>query len=65
MEHFLAQELPRFDARLTRVEIDGDAGLEVRFGQEVPVLFINERKAFKYRCTARDLRRRLLLEVRR
>ncbi len=65
MEHVLAQELPRFDAKLTRIEIDGDADLEARFGQEVPVLFVNQRKAFKYRCTARELRRRLLHEVRR
>lgn len=64
MEHVLAQELPRFNAKLTRIEIDGNADLEAQFGQEVPVLFVNQRKAFKYRCTARDLRRRLLHEVR-
>ena len=65
MEAVLAQELPRFDANLTRVEIDGNPDLEAQFGQEVPVLFVNQRKAFKYRCTARELRRRLLHEVRR
>jgi hypothetical protein len=65
MEHILDQELPRFNARLTRIEIDGSPDLEAQFGQEVPVLFVNQRKAFKYRCTARDLRRRLLHEVRR
>jgi len=46
MEEVLARELPRFNAALTRVEIDGKADLEARFGQEVPVLFINQRKAF-------------------
>ena len=65
MEHVLAQELQRFDAGLTRIEIDGNADLEAQFGQEVPVLFVNQRKAFKYRCTARELRRRLMHEVRR
>jgi len=65
MEAVVAQELPRFDANLTRVEIDGNTDLEARFGQQVPVLFVNQRKAFKYRCTARELRRRLLHEVRR
>jgi glutaredoxin len=65
IEAVLAQELPRFDANLTRIEIDGNADLEAQFGQEVPVLFVNQRKAFKYRCTARELRRRLLHEVRR
>jgi len=64
MEAILAQELPRFDASLNRVEIDGNADLETRFGQEVPVLYVNQRKAFKFRCTARELRRRLLHEVR-
>ena len=62
MEEILAQELPRFDAALSRVEIDGDPDLEARFGQEVPVLFINQRKAFKFRCTSRELRRRLMRE---
>ena len=64
MEEVLRLELARFDARLTRVEIDGDPALEARFGREVPVLFVNQRKAFKYRCSARDLRRRLQREVR-
>ncbi len=65
MEAVLVQELPRFDANLTRIEIDGNADLEAQFGQEVPTPFVNQRKAFKYRCTARELRRRLLHEVRR
>ncbi len=65
MEAVIAAELPRFDARLNRVEVDGDSNLEARFGQEVPVLFVNQHKAFKYRCTPRDLRKRLLREVRR
>ena len=59
MEIVIEQVLPRFQAVLTRVEIDGDAALEAQFGIEVPVLFVNGRKAFKYRCTARELRRRL------
>ncbi len=63
MEATIDRELPRFEARLTRVEIGADPELEARFGQEVPVLFINQRKAFKYRCTASELRRRLLREV--
>lgn len=62
MEEVLALELPRFDAELSRVEIDGNPDLEARFGQEVPVLFINQRKAFKFRCTPGELRRRLMRE---
>ncbi len=65
MEDTLEAELPRFDARLERIEIDGNPALEAAWGQEVPVLFVNDRKAFKFRCTPRELRKRLLREVRR
>jgi glutaredoxin len=65
MEEIIERELPRFEARVVRVCIDGNAELEARHGQEVPVLFVNGRKAFKYRCKASELRRRLLREVRR
>ena len=64
MEQVIAAEIPGFDTRLRRVEIDGDPDLEARFGTEVPVLFVNERKAFKYRCTPRELRKRLSREAR-
>ncbi len=30
----------------------------------MPVLFVNDRKAFKYRCTPAELRQRLAREVR-
>ena len=63
MEHLVEAELPRLEASLERVEIDGNRELEERFGLEVPVLFVNRRKAFKYRCSPRDLRRRLEREV--
>jgi glutaredoxin len=60
METVLDEVLPRFSAAsLRRVEIDGNAALEAQFGLEVPVLFVNGRKAFKYRCTSRELRKRL------
>jgi Glutaredoxin-like domain (DUF836) len=63
MEEIISAELSSFDARVKRIEIDGDPSLEARFGIEVPVLFVNERKAFKYRCTRKELRKRLLREV--
>src|SRR5260370_3980516 len=65
MENIIASEIPKFDARIRRIEIDGDPDLEARFGIEVPVLFVNERKAFKYRCTPKELRKRLLREIKR
>jgi glutaredoxin len=65
MEDQLEKELPRFVAELRRIEIDGDPALEASYGQEVPVLFVNGRKAFKFRCSTRDLRKRLSREVSR
>ena len=62
MEEVIAGELPKFDARVQRIEIDGNPDLEARFGIEVPVLFVNDRKAFKYRCTPKELHKRLLRE---
>ena len=59
MEAVIDEVLARIPARVERVEIDGKADLEARFGLEVPVLFVNQRKAFKYRCTARELKKRL------
>ena len=42
-------------------EIDVDSAPELRekYRSEVPVLFINGRKAFKYRVAAQELERRL------
>ena len=48
--------------RLEEIDISTDPELTVRFGQEIPVLFVNGRKAFKYRLTAGELRRRLARE---
>ena len=62
MEEVIAGELPKFEARVQRIEIDGNPDLESKFGIEVPVLFVNDRKAFKYRCTPKELRKRLLRE---
>ncbi|HEX6435792.1 MAG TPA: glutaredoxin family protein [Candidatus Binatia bacterium] len=44
---------------LDEIDIDGSAGLKQKYGEEVPVLFINGRKAFKYRLTAKQLAARL------
>lgn len=45
-------------------EIDVDSSLQLveQYGNEVPVLFINGRKAFKYRVAANELERRLRRE---
>jgi hypothetical protein len=54
-----------FPVQLREVNIEADPDLKARYDQEVPVLFIEGRKAVKYRTTEgalrRLLRRRLLL----
>ncbi len=44
---------------LEEIDIDGDPALRAQYDTEVPVLFVDGRKAFKYRVSARELRRRL------
>ena len=41
------------------VDIERDAALTAAYGVDVPVLFIDGRKAFKHRVDAAALRRRL------
>ncbi|HXZ27922.1 MAG TPA: glutaredoxin family protein [Terriglobales bacterium] len=41
------------------VDVDSDDALRRRFTDEVPVVFIDGRKAFKYRMDERDFLRRL------
>ena len=52
-------------ARIEVRDVDDDADLARLYGDEVPVLFVNGRKAFKYRVTTAELRRRLDAEARR
>ena len=44
---------------LEEVDVDGDTELAAAYGLEVPVLFVNGRKAFKYRVSQTALRARL------
>jgi hypothetical protein len=56
-----ARKIP-FD--FTEIDVDRAAELRQKFGDEVPVLYINGRKAFKFRVTARELAKRLGKETR-
>ncbi len=49
-----------FSLEVKRIDVGRDPALEARFGDQVPVLFVAGRKAFKYRVTAQRLRERLL-----
>ena len=44
---------------LREVDIDQDAQLRQRYNDEVPVIFINGRKAFKYRIEPRQFLKRV------
>ena len=44
---------------LEEVNIDTDQALKERYGWEIPVIFINGVKAFKYRLTADEFKRKL------
>jgi glutaredoxin len=41
------------------IDVDSSPALQELYGEEVPLLFIDGRKAFRYRVTAQELRRRL------
>jgi glutaredoxin len=47
----------REDSSLEEVDISNDSGLLERYGMEIPVLFIDGRKAAKYRITETELTR--------
>ncbi len=41
------------------VDVDSEPDLREKFGGEVPVLFIDGRKAFKFRVAPRELKKKL------
>ena len=59
MKTLIQQVAERTPLDLEEIDIDSSADLRQKYGEEVPVLFINGRKAFKYRLTARQLTARL------
>lgn len=44
---------------IVEIDIDTSGELQALYGDQVPVLFIDGRKAFKYRATAKQLAKRL------
>ena len=62
MKELLQKAMERLGVLNTVVDISLDEELSSRFENDIPVVFVNGNKAFKHRATAKDLRRRLLLE---
>ena len=56
----VGRELP---LQVDEVDVDGDPALAAAYGDQVPVLLVNGRKAFKYRVDAAALRERLRREI--
>jgi len=52
--------LAEFGATLREVDIDTDARLTDEFGHDIPVVFINDRKAAKHRIDPEQFRRQLI-----
>jgi glutaredoxin len=55
----LAPLVREFGLDYREVDVDSDRALAARFGEELPVVFLNDRKVAKYRVDVRMLRRRL------
>ncbi|OGQ82550.1 MAG: hypothetical protein A3F90_16080 [Deltaproteobacteria bacterium RIFCSPLOWO2_12_FULL_60_19] len=65
MKKIVAQVISGIAAEVQEIDVDSLPDLQQQFGGEVPVLFINGRKAFKYRVEAKELKERIGKELRR
>ena len=59
MKGVVRQVAGRLPLEMEEIDVDSAPDLQEKYGNEVPVLFINGRKAFKYRVTVSELRNRL------
>ncbi len=51
--------LEEFGVSLRAVDVDSDPALAQRFGEQVPVVFLDGRKVAKYRVNVKEFRRLL------
>jgi glutaredoxin len=63
MKSTLSRVADRVAFTLEEIDVDTSPILQEKYGNDVPVLFINGRKAFKYRLTVRELEQRLKREA--
>lgn len=59
MKEVLRKVAREFPLEVREIDVDSAPKLQEKYGSEVPVLFINGRKAFKYRATERELKNKL------
>jgi hypothetical protein len=65
MKTVLARATRGLHVGVREVDISTDPALEERHGRDIPVLFIDGKKAFKHRVNERELRQRLEAAARR
>jgi glutaredoxin len=63
MKGVVKQVAGRLPLEMEEIDVDSAPDLQEKYGNEVPVLFINGRKAFKYRVTEGALKKRLRKEA--
>jgi glutaredoxin len=63
MKSTLSRVAGRVSFALEEIDVDTSPELQEKYGNEIPVLLINGRKAFKYRLTAKELEQRLRREA--
>jgi glutaredoxin len=59
MKAVIRQVGRRYPLTIREIDVDTSIELQERFGSQVPILFINGRKAFKYRMTSSELEKKL------
>ena len=59
MKNVIHQVAAHMALTLEEIDVDGSPQTQEKYGSEVPVLFINGRKAFKYRVTRGELEKKL------
>jgi glutaredoxin len=62
MKATLSRAAHRVSFVLEEIDVDTSPGLQAEYGNDVPVLFINGRKAFKHHVAAEELEKRLKRE---
>lgn len=63
MKEVIRKVAGEISSEMKEIDVDSAPDLQEKYGSEVPVLFINGRKAFKYRVTEGELKKRLRKEA--
>jgi len=62
MKNVIHQVAAQTPLALAEIDVDGSPETREKYGNDVPVLFINGRKAFKYRVTSEELEKKLKMK---